>query len=128
MRLIALAAIMVAIVDGCSTAPFRCPVTLGVPPPEVDQSFAKVQGTAFGNGPVFAVVYGVTSDRIPFPTPWPEGVYAQKVPWMSRPSYAGDVSVSGRRLDAAGETLFGMGGTARYGGFALEGPRHQRQL
>jgi hypothetical protein len=115
MRLIALAAIMFAIVEACSTAPsrptasFRCPVTPCVPAPEADKSFTKVQGTAFGGGPVFAVVYGATSDRIPFPTPWPDGVYAQKVPWMSRPSYTGNVSVSGRRLDAVGETLFGWG-------------------
>jgi hypothetical protein len=115
VRLIALAAIVVAIVEGCSTAPsrptasFRCPVTPGLPAPEADQSFTKVQGTAFGNGPVFAVVYDATNDRIPFPTPWPNGVYIQKVPWMSRASYSGDVSVSGRRLDAAGEALFGWG-------------------
>lgn len=64
---------------------------------------------AFGRGPVFAVVVGATADEIPFPTPWPGGVYAQKVQWMTSPSYRGGVAVSGHRLDAPGVALFATG-------------------
>jgi len=112
VRLMALAAIVFVTVGGCSTTTppaarsFRCPVTLGALATNADESFT---GMAFGNGPVFAVVYGATNDRIPFPTPWPDNVFAQRVPWMSRPSYVGSVSVSGHRLDAPGEALFGWG-------------------
>jgi len=115
MRLMAMLAIAVLAAGGCSRswsspeASFRCPVTPSVPADKADPSFADIRGWAFGSGPVFAVVYGASSGRIPFPTPWPGGVYAQKVPWMSRPSYTGNVSVNGRRLDAPGQALFGVG-------------------
>ncbi len=111
----ALLAITVLVAGGCSTSQsssrgsFHCIVTPGVQANTADPSFTNVQGWAFGSGPVFAVVYGATSDRIPFPTPWPDSVYAQKVPWMSRPSYTGNVSVHGRRLDEPGQALFGVG-------------------
>jgi hypothetical protein len=58
---------------------------------------------------VFPVIVGATPQEIPFPTPWPGGVFAQKVQWMSRPTYKGGVTVTGHRLDAVGPALFGHG-------------------
>jgi len=115
MRLLTLVAVAVMVPGGCATttppphANFRCPVTSGVVADTADQSFTNVVGVAFGTGPVFAIINGATADRIPFPTPWPDGVYAQKVPWISRPAYKGNVSVRGQRLDAGGQALFGWG-------------------
>jgi hypothetical protein len=76
---------------------------------KADPSFAKVNGIAFGPGPVFPVVVGATPEEIPFPTAWPEGVFAQKIQWMSSPAYKGGVTVSGHRLDGPGQALFGHG-------------------
>jgi len=111
---IAAAAFALAL-TGCSTAspppavPFRCAVTPGVNASDADPSFANVSGIAFGSGPVFAIVFGATPNEIRFPTQWPGGVFANKVPWMARPNYKGNVRVNGHRLDGTSLALFGVG-------------------
>lgn len=90
-----------------SGAGFSCPVTAGVAPTTADPCFSGMLGTAFGRGPVFAIVSGASAEIVPFPTRLPAGVFANKVAWVSRPSYVGSVEVTGRRLDAPGKALFG---------------------
>jgi hypothetical protein len=89
---------------------FACPVTPGVSPPvKADPTIAAAEGMTFGRGPVFAVIVGARSEIIPFPTPWPDGIFANKVAWMANRSYKGKVAVTGRRLDGPGKALFGYG-------------------
>jgi hypothetical protein len=89
---------------------FTCPVTRGVSPPaKADPTIAapQTQGMTFGRGPVYAVIFGASHEVIPFPTAGPDGLFIQKVQWLTNRSYRGKVTVSGRRLDGPGGAFVG---------------------
>jgi len=87
-----------------------CHVTPGVSPPaKADPTIAapQTQGMTFGRGPVYAVIFGASHEVIPFPTAGPDGIFIQKVQWLTNRSYRGKVTVSGHRLDGPGVAFVG---------------------
>jgi hypothetical protein len=76
-------------------------------------------GLALGDGPVYPV--GLDANGV-LSTVTRDGVYLQKVLWVSAPSYQGPVLIRGSRLDGPGNVQFATGSAAPTNEFRLLEP------
>jgi hypothetical protein len=81
------------------------PLAPGIPcPKSATAEHSPYTGPLAGPGPVYAA--GNTA----FYTRADDGTLRAKVAWISRPEYTGPALIRGRRIDAAGEVRFVVGG------------------